>query len=161
MTASPAHRPDEPQRMNAAFILDALRAKYPDAAILPEVVIHAEEWDEHVPDGGRTVHVRRIDALMFDGPQRTAIEVKVSRADFARDTYRKRRPWMLTTHRFIYVTPAGLDVMAPHPCGHWEVHEDGSVTVKKRAYGNKYPEPLPQHVVTAIAHRAAMNGATR
>lgn len=141
--------------MDARFILNAIRDKYPQCAVVPEVCIHTEEWDEQIPEGQTESYTRRIDALMFDGPQRTAIEIKVSKADFARDTYRKRRPWMLVSHRFIYVTPAGLDVMAPHPCGHWEVHPDGKITIKKRAYGNKYPEPLPQHVIAALAHRAS------
>ena len=147
--------------MDAGFILNAIREKYPQCAVVPEVCIHAEEWDEQVPADQRQAYIRRIDALMFDGAQRTAIEIKVSKADFARDTYRKRRPWMLVSHRFIYVTPAGLDVMAPHPCGHWEVHPDGKITIKKRAYGNKYPEPLPQHVITALAHRASQAAAQK
>lgn len=51
---------------------------------------------------------RRIDLLMLDSQKWTAIEIKISRSDFYRDTEEKRRAWKTHTHRFIYATPQGL-----------------------------------------------------
>lgn len=155
--------------MDAGFILEAIRAKYPTTAIVPEITI--EDFDlpdsgevgegpfrssEERPDGHK--YNRRIDALMFDSLVRTAIEIKVSRADFLRDTYWKRRAWQNVTHRFVYAVPHDLDVMSPHGCGLWKVQEDGSITVAKKAITNRAPDFLPQTVVQRLAYRAAGRG---
>lgn len=155
--------------MDSAFILDAIRAKYPTTAIVPEITI--EDFDlpdtrevtelsflpgSERPDGHK--FSRRIDALMFDSLVRTAIEIKVSRADFLRDTYWKRRAWQNVTHRFIYAVPHDLDVMSPHGCGLWKVSDDGSITVAKKAIVNRAPDFLPQTVVQRLAYRAAGRG---
>lgn len=152
--------------MDSAFILDAIREKYPTAALVPEVTI--EDFDlpdterptdylymsnEGRPEGHKLT--RRIDALMFESLIRTAVEVKVTRADFMRDTYWKRRAWQRVTHRFVYAVPHDLDVMSPHGCGLWRVDERGRITVVKKAIVSKTPDPLPQTVVQRIAYRAA------
>ncbi|ROR95483.1 uncharacterized protein DUF1052 [Salana multivorans] len=152
--------------MDAAFILGAIRRAHSGAAIVPELSI--EDFD--LPDSGREVEyayipgdappaghapMRRIDALMFESLVRTAIEVKVTVADFRRDTYWKRRMWQRHVHRFVYAVPADLDVMSPHGCGLWRVHEDGRIEVAKKAIVSKTPDPLPQTVVQRIAYRAA------
>lgn len=82
--------------MSSGFILDAIRAKYPAAAIVPELTI--EDFD--LPDTGAPVehlfhhggprpeghsYSRRIDAVMWESLVRTAIEIKISKADFLRD----------------------------------------------------------------------------
>ena len=151
----------------ARRLLEAVRAKYPEAAIVPELTI--EDFD--LPDTGEpTTHLgmsgmerpdghrynRRIDALMFQSLLRTAIEVKISREDFLRDTYWKRRAWQAVTHRFVYVVPEGLDVMSPHGCGLWTVDESGQITVVKRAIISRTPDPLPQAVIQRIAYRARL-----
>lgn len=152
--------------LTAALILDAIRATYTAAAIVPELTI--EDFD--LPDSGKPVDYldmhhherpeghkfeRRIDALMFETLLRTAIEIKVTRADFLRDTYWKRRAWQRVTHRFIYAVPHNLDVMAPHGCGLWKVAENGRITVVKKAIVSRTPDPLPQTVVQRLAYRAA------
>lgn len=152
--------------MDAAFILEAIRATYPSTAIVPELTIE----DTDLPDSGAEVehmvmpgqpapdghkYSRRIDALMFDSLVRTAIEIKVSRADFMRDTYWKRRAWQNVTHRFVYAVPHDLDVMTPHGCGLWKVDESGRILVAKKAIVSKVPESLPQAVVQRIAYRAS------
>ncbi|RLP72314.1 hypothetical protein D9V32_15585 [Mycetocola tolaasinivorans] len=152
--------------MDAKFVLESLRRKYPLAAIVPELTI--EDFDlpdsgmltdalytpqGHVPEGHK--YERRIDALMFESLVRTAIEIKVSKADFNRDTYWKRRAWQQVTHRFVYVVPHDLDVMPPHGCGLWKVGEDGSIVVVKKAIVSRTPDPLPQIVTQRIAYRAA------
>jgi hypothetical protein len=143
--------------MDAQFILDAIRRKYPDAAIVPEVVMD----DPAYAAGGsadseeKLTAVRRIDALMFQSLVRTAIEIKTSRADFRRDTWAKRRPWFSVCHRFVYVVPADLGVMPPFGCGMWWVHPDGTITIAAKAKVSPTPEPLPQQVVQSLAYRAS------
>lgn len=92
---------------------------------------------------------------MFESFQRSAIEVKVSAADYRLDTEQKCRPWRRVTHRFIYAVPHDLHVMAPHGCGLWKIHDDGTIDVVKKAIVNKHPEPLTQDVVLRLAYRAA------
>ena len=92
--------------MDANFILDAIRNKYPTAAIVPEITITDPYVKNQIP--GERVYGRRIDALMFSSLQRTAIEIKVSKQDMAREHWNKWDPWRRVTHRFIYAVPAGL-----------------------------------------------------
>lgn len=144
--------------MSASRILDALRAHHRGAALVPEVVIHDDYpvWADQGPSDGTLQYSRRIDALMFETLQRTAIEIKVSVADAKRDTYRKVQPWRRVVHRFVYAVPAGLLEHPPvYGCGLWWVHPDGRVEVRRKVTINHSPEPLPQHVIQALAYRAA------
>lgn len=148
-------------------ILEALRLHYDKAAIVPELVLNDEAWLEHWKQDVPTTSTRRIDALMIQAHQRTAIEIKVSAQDFKRDTWQKRRPWARLVHRYVYVTPYGLD-FPPfaqdgshfHGCGLWWVDESGKVTVKKKAIIQPYPEQLPNQVIQNLAYRAANNSRT-
>lgn len=135
--------------MTAAEVFDAIREKYPEAALVPELTIRSELHD-------KSAWCRRIDALMFDNLQRTAIEIKVSRADVKRESFEKVYPWRRVTHRFVYAVPAGLIEKPPFwGPGLWWVHDDGKVEVVRKCQVNRYPEPLPQLVVQNIAFRAA------
>lgn len=116
---------------------------------------------------------RRIDALVIDamgkdgGYRRTAVEVKVTRADFFRDTEDKRRPWRDHTHRFYYLTPTGLvqPDEVPLGCGLWEAdwydtqageRTYGVVTSRKRAVANAAPLDLySEQFATYLAGRAS------
>ncbi|WP_032376704.1 hypothetical protein [Rhodococcoides fascians] len=171
--------------MNAKEVLAAVRAKHNKCAIVAELVVNDAErlaayrtWiDAGRPQGDSasddffaSTSYRRIDALMFDGNStRTALEVKVSRADFKRETEAKRRPWELITNRFVYVTPAGLiqpDEVPAH-CGLWWVDDSAlearwtgsehirvpTVSVVKKAKTNKTPDPIPHQVIVAMAYR--------
>ena len=152
--------------MDAAFILDSIRAANADAAIVSEVVIHDHLWDERL---GESAPTRRIDALMFRSLQRTAIEVKVSLADWKRDSYRKRAPWAAVTNRFVFAVPKSLHdqiggMYGTHDldvwdCGVWTVDDSGRVEVAKKARVRPHPEPLPQQVVQALAFRATVRTA--
>jgi len=151
--------------MIASDILAALRAAHPKQAIVHEVVIHDHLWEER---DGSSKPIRRIDALMFDSLQRTAIEIKVSKADLKRDTYQKRAPWAAVTHRFVYAMPVelfesitnwgalhtetGFDI---YGCGIWTVDGAGRVKVARKAVVNRHPEPLPQQVIQSLAYRAS------
>lgn len=143
--------------MDASFIRAALLAAHPDAAFVEELTIRAQGQRYKDAPWDHVERERRIDMLMFESLQRTAIEVKVSKADAARETFDKTEPWWRVSHRFIYAVPAHLiDVPPRYGAGLWWVHEDGRVEVKQRASVNKYPEPLPQLTVQAIAYRASM-----
>lgn len=119
-----------------------------------------QTYDETLPipegyDSQNVVLVRRIDALIFETVQKTAVEIKISRSDFFRDTLEKRAPWMRHTHRFIYLTPKGL-VKAeevPDGCGLWE-YENGQITITKKAKVNKNVIDFPQSMVKYFAWRA-------
>lgn len=145
--------------MDSQFIFNAIRNKYPTNALVPEVSIN-DIYNREQPNQNARVYKRRIDALMFDEGQRTAIEIKVSRADAKRETWHKTAPWRNVTHRFIYAVPAGLlefnedDFEFNWDCGLWWIHDDGSVEVKRKARINKYPEPLPNDVILRLAYRA-------
>ena len=59
--------------------------------------------------------VRRIDYLLMRTGRRStprheriALEVKISRADFRRDTDEKRAAWFTVADRFAYVAPVGM-----------------------------------------------------
>ena len=141
--------------MTAAEVLEAIRHHHRRAAIVSEVVISDHDWVEHFAreTGGRAE--RRIDALMFASLQRTAIEIKVSKPDVARESWGKVGPWVRVTHRFVYAVPAGLIEHPPYyRAGLWWVYPDGRIEVRRKAKPNPYPEPLPQHVVQALAYRS-------
>lgn len=150
--------------MNSSFILESIHKKYPSAAIVPELSIE-DMFLEDSDTVGRThnrsysntpteyKYMRRIDALMFESLVRTAIEVKVTKEDFYRDSYWKRRAWRDVTHRFIYAVPHYLDVKTSHGVGLWKVGEDGTIEVAKKAILNKTPNPLPQTTIQRMAYR--------
>jgi hypothetical protein len=147
--------------MNAQFILDAIRRHHSGAAIVPEVTISDDYWLDYFDVPAKAAPTRRIDALMWESRQITAIEIKVTVADFDRDVWQKRLPWQRVSHRFVYAVPAGLldgrrDVS--NGCGLWEVGEDGSVKSTQRCKTNPTPEPLPLSVVQNLAYRAARAG---
>jgi hypothetical protein len=154
--------------MNATEVLDAIARKHSGCALLREVTVTdrdivdpaREAWKQWrpgdpMPEYDSAPVYRRIDGLMLDGSStRTAIEVKISRTDFLRETEEKRRPWRKITNRFIYATPAGLlkPEEIPDGCGLWEV-DGNTVRIVKRAKSNPTPEPIPHQVLVALAYR--------
>jgi hypothetical protein len=147
--------------MRAEDVLEAMRVAWPGAALVPELTIYDEiEWTRS--DADHESITRRIDALMFENLVRTAIEIKVSRADAARETWAKVRPWRLVSHRFLYATPAGLIDSPPIPgigAGLVWIHDDGRVEWKRKCRVSRTPEPLPQRIVQTLAFRAAHSSA--
>lgn len=118
------------------------------------------EVADAVPEGWHphdTKFTRRIDALMRDAQGYTAIEIKVSRSDFKRDTEEKRRAWKEHTRRFIYATPKGLlaPEEVPPGCGLWEFEVGYGIRTVKRAKVNKVPRPLPQAVLDSMLYRVS------
>lgn len=125
--------------------------------------------DGYVP--GEETAYRRIDALMVGAKdkagvhQRTAVEVKISRADFRRDTLEKVRTWQSLSHRFIYLVPAGLikpDELIDPAMGLWWWHagdenSPGTIEIVKTAKTNvNAPECLPEELQTRLMWRLAI-----
>jgi hypothetical protein len=172
------------EKITSKILLAAVKRKFPKAAILGEVTmtdeVEAERvrtaqaimnpfYRKHYDKKGLTYqaelptgylpHIipvdRRIDALIFEGNSRTAVEIKISRADFFRDTEEKRRPWIRHTNKFVYLVPSGLvkPTEVPEGCGLWEYHE-GSIKSTKNARSNKEVEDFPQAMFKYFAWRA-------
>lgn len=168
--------------MDSDFIVNAVRRKHsPRTVFLPEVTLEDEyygilahnDWVDRygLPDSDRITtyehdpeylfangsRYRRIDLLGLDSQhQWTAVEVKVSRADFARETYEKRHPWIKKAHRFVYAVPEGLITPdeVPEGCGLWAVSEDGrQVKVAKRARINRNPQEFPESFLRTLFWR--------
>lgn len=99
---------------------------------------------------------RRIDVLLISHKrtgkvprERIALEIKVTRADFKRDTPEKRAAWMELTHKFAYVTPKGLITKAELPpgCGLIEYDPEsffGKLAWKVNAPVRPNPKPFDQ-----------------
>lgn len=77
--------------------------------------------------------VRRIDFLLMrisrrsmPRHERIALEVKVTRADFKRDTAEKRAAWFAVSDRFAYVAPVGMiqPEEVPEGCGLMEFNPE-------------------------------------
>jgi hypothetical protein len=109
---------------------------------------------------------RRIDAIMSGAMDAygeypiTAVEVKVSRADFKRDTEEKRRAWKSVTHRFIYLVPKGLITPeeTPEGCGLWywvENNYGGRIEVAKRAEVRHGPDDFGSYFAPYLIGRAS------
>lgn len=171
-------------KITSKDLLAALRYKFRDAAVLAEVTMddeaelercrtaevkrypqmreHYEKeglgCDAELPEGYRprdAITQRRIDALIFESKARTAVEIKISRADFFRDTEAKRSAWLRHTHRFAYLVPKGLvkHEEVPEGCGLWE-YENGIITIVKRSKINKAAVDFPQSMTKYFAWRA-------
>lgn len=86
--------------MTAADILDALIAACDDTMI----------WASELAlsTGARRCDFWTIAPCQSKGYAATAYEIKISRADFRRDSHGKQREARLFSDRFYYVTPPGL-----------------------------------------------------
>lgn len=99
--------------------------------------------------------MRRIDFLLMrigrrskPRHERIALEVKVTRADFKRDTAEKRAAWFSVADRFAYVTPKGLIKREelPEGCGLMEYDPNaifGSDRLKWTVVAPKKGTPTP------------------
>ena len=84
----------------------------------------------------RRPSLRRIDFLLMrisrrsqPRHERITLEVKVSRADFKRDTDEKRAAWFAVSDRFAYVAPAGMiePNELPKGCGLMEYNPEAII----------------------------------
>lgn len=150
-----AVREPGPQKLTVQAIERALFRKYlvdqNGWGILREVSI-----DDLTPPGAkvkRRPNLRRIDFLLMrisrrsvPRHERIALEVKVTRADFKRDTDEKRAAWFAVADRFAYVTPVGLikPEELPAGCGLMEYNPEAifaSDVLKWRVVAPKKSEP--------------------
>lgn len=114
------------RKWTATEVVDAIRAHY--GLDVDQLV--QEEWALHTEVALRTpktradgtpyprsywsTNERRIDVLLVrnwaagNGHERIAIEIKVDRADYRRETPQKRAPAEHAAHRCYYAAPAGL-----------------------------------------------------
>ncbi len=107
----------------------------------------------------------RVDAFAINAYpskrcQRVAYEIKISRSDFTREICQplKRRPALLLTNQFYFVTPAGLlkPEEIPQECGLMEIREcEAGYLVWKEIVTAPWREtgPAPWYFVAAIARR--------
>lgn len=132
-------KPPGPDRTMSQKISHAIFQKYlaeqSGWGVLREVSIDdlvAQSANRGLRRADRVPTVRRIDFLLMrisraskPRHERIALEVKVSRADFRRDTDDKRRAWFEVADRFAYVTPKGLITKdeVPEGCGLIEYDE--------------------------------------
>jgi hypothetical protein len=86
--------------MDAKEIMEALRNRGATDHI------QAEEFT--FTGGNRRIDFWDIHVHPSKGHEATAYEIKVSRADFKRETHQKQREARLWSDRFYYVTPKGL-----------------------------------------------------
>lgn len=179
--------------MNAKTLITALRKYKIKDAVIREVTLNdqhergiyhrwqsegkwgrSEDWyrannqpfAETVPEGWSPVTAkfeRRIDAVVI-GKDMTAVEVKVSRADFFRDTEDKRRAWRDAADFFVYLVPKGLVTPSEVPdyCGLWYFDVDKydprsfwahGITLEKRPKRNKDATGLPPYLVKSLLGR--------
>jgi hypothetical protein len=102
---------------------------------------------------------RRIDALVVSNrggaTHLLAIEVKVSRSDFLRDTQAKRAAWMAHSDQFAYCAPAGLidKSEVPEGCGLLEARPHGVVWAVNAP--STYAEPMADQWLRYLAYRAS------
>ena len=167
--------------MNAEEVLDIIETKA-KGAFVRELGIYDQEvvnkqkerfdaWSAQlkdptvqVPEHCADAWIRRIDGLDFSGVMRTAFEVKVSRSDWQRESPEKRRAWKAVTHRYIYVSPAGVIPVeeVPPDCGLWWIHLDPvpgtdrtvpRIETKRNAPKNAEPSDLPWRVALNLCYR--------
>lgn len=131
-------------REKTKAITEALRHKYLKAQSGWSLIFEATLDDLDQLDGKKPTKRnrrrapeptrRRIDALLVRTAKSNkpyletiALEIKVSRADFRRDTPEKRRRWQQATDRFAYVAPHGLIAKeeVPEGCGLIEYYGSG------------------------------------
>lgn len=112
---------------------------------------------------------RRIDLLLIRTGkggkvphERVAVEIKVSRSDFLRETDEKRGPWQRVAHRFAYAAPLGMVDRSEVPGGCGLLEVDVSVCPSERVRWtvraprrDHEPEPMGDRFMAYLAHRAA------
>lgn len=148
-----APREPGPQKLTVQAIERAILRKYlvdqNGWGVLREVSID----DLDGPGTKRRPSKRRIDYLLMrisrrsqPRHERIALEVKVTRADFRRDTDEKRAAWFAVADRFAYVAPVGMikPEELPQGCGLMEYNSEaifGSDVLKWKVIAPRKTEP--------------------
>lgn len=142
-------RPDDVPVPLAQQIVEALAATLGDAIFATELAFC---------QGARRCDLWTISANSSAGFKARAYEVKISRADFRRDTAVKQREARLFSDQFFYVTPAGL--IRPGEVPDWagliEYAEGGFKTIVQAPYRDK-DAPTWELVVSMIRNSGNVN----
>lgn len=135
--------------MKASDILDALVTQTGDAIFATELAFCG---------GSRRCDFWTISANSSAGFKARAYEIKVSRADFRRDTSMKQRESRLFSDQFFYVTPAGM--VKPEEVPDWAgliEYADGHLkTIIQAPYRDK-DAPTWELVVSMIRNSGRVN----
>ncbi len=128
--------------MNAAEILDALIATSDDKIWATELALLA---------GGRRADFWTLEPAASRGFRAQAYEIKISRADFKRDSEDKQVGALSFADRFWYVTPPGLLTKADLPAWAGHMEWDGKVfVVRRKAPMRQKREPSWEFVVSLM-----------
>lgn len=138
----PATPPIVSQSISADDIIDALVSKRGDAIYATELAFSG---------GTRRCDFWTINANSSAGFKSCAYEIKVSRADFRRDSALKQREARLYSDQFYYVTPVGLITKGEVPDWAGLIEYDGAAlkTVINAPYRDK-DSPSWELVVSLI-----------
>lgn len=172
----------KPWRPTAADIVDAVREHYGLAgsglameewALLTEVPLrsikpHAVDKVNGARPAFYDLNERTIDVMLVrnwaggrQGHERLALEVKVSRGDYQRETAAKRAPAEASAHRVAYIVPAGLIEAreVPPDWGLLYVHPEPQDNGKRLQWVRGAPRRVPtcdmDYLVSAFARRAS------
>ena len=143
--------------MTSEDILDVVERKNYQSAMVRELGIY-DKFAMNSDDDTIPV-IRRIDALLIRSLVKTAIEVKITKNDYRKETEEKRRMWRSVTHRYIYVCPEGiiLPEEVPDYCGLWWITERykgfKECNSVKNAIINKSPDQIPERVFMNLCYR--------
>ena len=146
--------------ITANEMLDALERHYTRAAFIRELEavdeVEIARWEIEPMPFVAGPSLRRIDALMIDGEQRTAVEVKTSWADYKNESDEKRRPWIALTHRFTYLAPVGVIPVdrIPEGLGLWE-YDGSTIRVVRRCTVRSDVPPLPDYMIRNLLWRVS------
>ena len=128
--------------MNAADILDALIAISDDKIWATELALLS---------GGRRVDFWTLEPAASRGYRACAFEIKVSRADYKRDSELKQEGALRFSDRFWYVTPPGLLQRSEVPEWAGLQEWDGkSFAVKRKAPMRHKAEPDWEFIVSIL-----------
>lgn len=133
----------------ASDIIDALVKNAGDAIFATELAFMG---------GSRRCDFWTVSPNSSAGFKATAYEVKVSRADFRRDTAIKQREARLFSDQFYYVTPAGL--LKPEECPDWAgLIEFNGASLKKIVHAPYRDKDAPtwELVVSLIRNSGQIN----
>lgn len=140
-------------KIDSFFMKKALRARHYKAGGW----IHFPEFRVCQPYTGKYGwrEDRRIDYIAcavfpYLKYKKIAYEIKVSKADFYRDTVEKRKPFIDNCNEFYYVVPKGLlkKESVPNDCGLIFVNEKGQTRIIKRApFKEVVTEPCFYHAL--------------
>lgn len=130
------------EKITASHILDALKER------AGEKVIWAEELA--FSSGARRCDFWKLNPHASKGYLATAYEIKISRADFKKDTHEKQRDARLYSDEFYYITPPGLVSLEEVPDWAGLIEWDGSQMRVRRSAPRRDKDAPSWELVVSI-----------